>query len=91
MIDFQDLKKRLIANPELKKTYDDLAPKYEIARALIAARVKAKMTQAEVAQKMNTTQSVVSRLEGGKSFPNLGIIYRYATATNETIDLHLHP
>lgn len=91
MITFEEFEKELLANPEVKKACDDLAPKYEIARALIAARVKAKMTQAEVAQKMNTTQSVVSRLEGGKSFPNLGIIYRYATATNETIDLHLHP
>lgn len=49
------------------------------------------MTQEEVAKRMNTTQSVIARLEGGKHFPSLQTIYRYSVAVNKSISLHVHP
>ena len=49
------------------------------------------MTQEEVAKKMNTTQSVIARLEGGKHFPSLQTIHRYSIAVNRAINLHVHP
>ncbi|BFD46907.1 MAG: hypothetical protein DMENIID0002_15530 (plasmid) [Rickettsia endosymbiont of Sergentomyia squamirostris] len=64
---------------------------YEVAYALISARVKANMTQSEVAKKMNTTPSVIARLEIGKHFPSLQTIYRYALAVDKQIDLHAQP
>ena len=49
------------------------------------------MTQEEVAKKMNTTQSVIARLEGGKHFPSLQTIHKYSIAVNKIINLHVHP
>ena len=48
---------------------------------LIAAWVKAGLTQEEVAQRMGTTQLVVTRLETGNSLPSIKNLYRYADAT----------
>ena len=42
------------------------------------ARGKAGMTQADVARKMRTTQSVVARIESGRTPPNLKTLERYA-------------
>jgi len=91
MIKYESLRKKLLANPEVRKEYEACAFEYEIAHALILARVKAHMTQEEVAQKMNTTQSVIARLESGKHFPSLQTIYKYAIAVGKSIDLHIHP
>lgn len=91
MIKYESLRKKLLANPEVQKEYEASALEYEVAYALILARVKAKMTQSEVAEKMNTTQSVIARLESGKHFPSLQTIYRYAIAVDKPIDLHVQP
>ena len=74
------LKARLLADPRVRKAYDDTAPEFEIARELIAARARAGLTQAQVASRMGTTQSAVARLEGGK-LPSFRTLVRYAKAT----------
>ncbi|MAG97145.1 MAG: helix-turn-helix transcriptional regulator [Alphaproteobacteria bacterium] len=74
------LKRRAMKNPEIRKAYEDLAPEYDLAAQLIDARVKAKMTQEQVAKAMHTTQSVISRLESGKVDPTSNTIRRYAEA-----------
>jgi len=91
MIKYESLKKKLLEDPEVQKEYAASALEYEIAYALILARVKANMTQEEVAEKMNTSQSVIARLESGRHFPSLQTIYKYATAVGQNIDLHVHP
>ena len=61
----EELKKELLADPEVWREYDELAPEFELIRALVEARARASLSQAEVAERMGTTQSVVARLEGG--------------------------
>lgn len=76
----EDFKAELLRNPRVRKAYDAMAPEFEIARELIAARARAGLTQAQVASRMGTTQSVVARLEGGK-LPSMRTLARYAKAT----------
>jgi ribosome-binding protein aMBF1 (putative translation factor) len=61
----QNSKPALLADPAARAEYDALAPEFDMARELIAARARAGLTQADVAQRTGTTQSVVARLEGG--------------------------
>jgi DNA-binding XRE family transcriptional regulator len=91
MVKYEDLKAKLLSDPDVKKEYDSMRFEYKIAETLIEARVKAKMTQADVARKMNTTQSAVARLESGNAFPSLQTIHKYASAINRSIDLHVIP
>lgn len=64
-----DLHKKWSEDPENRKAYDLLGPEVGLSRALIEVRTRANLTQAELAQRMNTMQSVVARpaaSEGGK-------------------------
>ena len=57
---------------------------------LVAARIAAGMTQEEVAARMWTTRSVVSRLESGvRSRPTLTTIERYAVAVGATVEIRV--
>ena len=80
MKSLKQVKARLLAQPEIKAEYDALANEFAIARELIAARTRAGLSQAEVAQRMGTTQSVVARLESGRRPPSLRTVQRYAQA-----------
>ena len=51
------------------------------ARELIAARTRAGLTQAELAKRMQTTQSTVARMESGRTLPSMRTLSRYAEAT----------
>ena len=76
----EQLKTRVLANPEARKEYDAMADEFGMARELIAARARMGLTQADVAQRMGTTQSVIAQLESGKRAPSLRSVQRYAQA-----------
>ena len=81
MTDLATLKKRLLADPATKAEYEAQTPEFAVARELIAARIRAGLTQEQVAEKMQTTQSTIARLESGRTFPSLRTLSRYAEAT----------
>lgn len=87
MIDFESVKKRLLKDPEIKKHYDALAPEFALAAALIQKRIDKKMTQAQLAKKMGTKQSAVSRLESGGSNPRFSQLKKAATALDCTLKI----
>lgn len=80
----EEVKKRMLQDPEVKKYYDELAEEYELINEFVKARKKADKTQAEIAERMNTTVSVISRIEnaGGnkRHSPSLATLRRYAKA-----------
>ena len=62
-MNFEDYREAAFeADPELKNEYDRLAPQYEIIKAVIRARIEQNMTQQELAERAQTTQSNISRL-----------------------------
>ncbi|TSE20759.1 Antitoxin HigA1 [Tepidimonas alkaliphilus] len=74
------LEERLLCDPDVQRAFDELAPQYEAARLLIEARARAGLSQAELAQRMGTTQSAIARLESGRTAPTLRTLQRYAEA-----------
>ena len=76
-----DLHKRWMRNPKYRREYEVLEQDFSLAAALIEARVRAGLTQEQVAQRMKTTQAAVARLEGGGSMPSTGTLERFAKAT----------
>lgn len=83
------LKAQLLNDPATRAEYDALAPEFETARELVAARARAGLTQEEVAARMGTTQSTVARLESGKRPPSLRTVQRYAQAVGSRAVLRL--
>lgn len=57
---------------------------------LVAARTAAAMTQSDVATRMSTTKSAISRLESGRyARPTLDTIEKYAWAVGARIDIRV--
>ncbi len=71
MTRLMDLKKRLMEDPEFRKEYARVDDEFELIEALVRARTAAKLTQAELARRLGTTQSAVARLEGAECRPPL--------------------
>ncbi len=81
MFDFRQLHEKWSRDPGYLKGYEEMRPEFELARALIAARSQAGLTQAQLAARMETSQSVVSRLESGQAHPSTKTLERIARAT----------
>jgi ribosome-binding protein aMBF1 (putative translation factor) len=88
-IPFEKLAKEWLADPEVKAEYDALAPEYEIAAELIRARVRAGLSQAELAERMGTSQSAIARLESGQTLPSTKTLLRFAQATGSKVEVRL--
>ncbi len=78
-------------DPEYVKEYDALEEEFALAAALIEARARADLTQAQLAARMNTTQAVIARLESGRSMPSTRTLSRIATATGTKLRIRFEP
>ena len=83
------LKKRLMKNPKFRKEYEKVDAEFSIVEALIHARTLAKLSQAEVAKRIGTTQSAIARLEAGNTEPTIPTLRRYAEATGKQLRIEL--
>jgi DNA-binding XRE family transcriptional regulator len=77
-IPFKKVMKRWMKEPGFKAGYDALTEEYVLARLLIEARMRAKLSQVELAERMGTSQSAIARLESGKANPSLATLRRLA-------------
>lgn len=76
----KSIRRELLADGEARAAYEALADEFAIAHELIAARLRAGLSQGEVAERMGTTQSVVARLESGRRPPSMRTVQRFAQA-----------
>jgi predicted transcriptional regulator len=88
-IPFEKLKARLLADPKVRTEYDALAPEFEIAAELLRARLRAGLSQTELAARMGTSQSAIARLESGDTLPSTKTLLRYAQATGSKVRVKL--
>ena len=78
--------------PGFSEAYDTLGEKYKLIRELLAARSRAGLTQEEVAIRMGTTKSAISRLEGsGNHSPSLATLLKYAKAVGCDLEIRFVP
>lgn len=91
MIDFEDVRKKWMENLEFVKEYEALEEEFSLVSALIAARTEADMTQQEVAEKMETSQSYIAKMEGGTISPSMKALKRYAAATGSRLKIIFEP
>ena len=82
MKNFNELKRKLLQDKTVKKTYDDLAPQYALIEMIIRKRLKAGLSQETLAQKLGTKQSAIARFESGKTNPTLSFLTNITSALN---------
>ena len=88
-IQFDDFKAQLLANPAVKTECEALAPEFEVSTELVRARLRAGLSQAEVAARMGTSQTVIARMESGRTLPSIKILLRFAEATKSRLQINL--
>src|SRR5215467_4248530 len=86
-----DLHRKWMKNQNYRREYEALEEEFSLSAALIEARVRAGLTQEQVAQRMKTTQAVVARLEGGGSMPSTRTLEKYAKATGTRLKISFEP
>ena len=85
-----EINKILNADIEYKQEYDRLKPRYDLIAQLINARQEQKITQAEMAERMGTKKSNISRFESGAYNPSLDFLVRAAASLGKRIEFSLH-
>lgn len=90
-LDFDEFLKESLKNPKIKAEYDRLQPEFAVINAMIEARVKKGLTQKELASKIGTKQSVISRLESGKANPSVAFLKKFAQAINSNLQIKFTP
>jgi ribosome-binding protein aMBF1 (putative translation factor) len=83
--------KDMAKDPAYRSAYESLDSEFELINALLRARAHAGISQAEVASRMGTTESTVSRLESGHTKPSTRTLERYAEATGHRLHISLEP
>lgn len=89
-ISFEEMKADMLKDEEFKLEYEKLQPRYETIAQIIRARKEQNMTQAELAKKVGTQKSNISRLESGNYNPSLDFLVKVAESLGKTLSVQLH-
>lgn len=81
------MNKRLAADPDFRARWEADRPAREAGEAVIAARVSAGLTQAQLAERIGTTQSAIARIESGSTLPKLVTLARIARAVDVCFEI----
>jgi len=79
------LKRSLLKDKAVKKEYDALESEFALARMIIDKRLKIGLSQKELARKVGTGQSAISRLESGDYNPTVGMLRKVANALDSEV------
>ncbi len=90
-MDWKEVRRRLLRDPEVRTYYHQLAPHYNVVHELVTRRKALNMTQARLAALAGTTQSMVARVEAGESNITLRTLERMAQALGCTLVIGLEP
>ena len=89
MSDFQEHLAEQMQNPAFAAEYEALEAQYSFARQMIAARIAAGMTQAELAAKVGTSQANICKLEHAELNPSFSLAQRVAQGLGKRLSLSL--
>lgn len=80
---------RALARPDVREAYDAMSAEFAFLDEVLKARAEAGLTQAQVAERVGTTQSAIARLESGtlKHSPSLATLQKYAKALGYRVEV----
>ena len=90
---FNDMRDKALKDSSVKVEYDALSPSFQMKRQMIALRKAAGLTQEEMAEKLGTRRSNISRLESlnASHSPSLATIENYARVLGYSLRLDFEP
>ena len=89
-MDHNEVKKSLLKSPDVKKEYDNLNGIYEVKKQIIKYRIEQGLSQKELAEKIGTKQSAISRLENDDYNPSVKFLDKVANALGKKLEIRFH-
>ena len=89
-ISFEEMKSDMLKDEEFKIEYEKLKPRYEAIEQIIRARREQNITQAELAKRVGTQKSNISRLESGNYNPSLDFLVKIAESLGKKISVTIN-
>lgn len=91
MLAHKQLRAKALSEPKVKAEFDQLQDEFGLLDEFLKARAAQGLTQAQVAQKIGTTQSAVARMESGseRHSPSLATLTKYADALDCKLEVRL--
>ena len=86
---YRHFRAQLLKDKSVRKFYKELKPEFELVRILIRKRLEKGLTQQELASKVGTKQSAISRLESGRYNPTIGVLRKVAEALNANLKISI--
>ena len=77
---YKQLKRELLEDKKIKQLYDRLGPEFTMIEMIIKKRIEKGLSQKELAKKIGTKQSAISRLESGTYNPSLSFLQKVSEA-----------
>jgi len=88
---WKEFKREMLDDPEIRKEYEKLEPEYKLISQIIDLRTKKKISQRELAKRMNTKHPSIARFESGESNPTLAYLKKMADALDAELDIKFRP
>ena len=82
-------KTRALARRDVREAYDTLGEEFAFLDEVLRARAETGLTQAQLAERVGTTQSAIARLESGalKHSPSIATLQKYAKALGYRVEV----
>lgn len=88
-VSFEQLKEDMLKDEEFKIEYEKLRPRYEAIAQIVAARKEQNMTQSELAKRVGTQKSNISRLESGNYNPSLDFLSKVTESLGKNLNIQI--
>ncbi len=88
-VKFYEVKELLMQDKEFQTEYERLKPRYDLSSQIIEARTSQSITQEELALRVGTQKSNISRLESGKYNPSLDFMTNVARSLGKEVQIIL--
>jgi ribosome-binding protein aMBF1 (putative translation factor) len=87
MTTFDSLHRKWMKKPAFKKAYLDSQPEFDLVVKMMEKRIKEGLTQKQLAKKLGTKQSAISRFESGNSNPTVSFLSNLAHALGAELQI----
>jgi len=88
-VKFNDIQEQLMKDEEFRAEYEKLKPRYEVISQIIEARNSQNITQEELALRVGTKKSNISRFESGGYNPSLDFLVKIAKSLGKEIHIQI--
>lgn len=86
---YTQLKRELLKDKRIRQTYENLGPEFSVIEMIIRKRIEKGLSQKELAKKIGTKQSAISRLESGTYNPTISFLQKVSEALNTRLKFSL--